>query len=355
MVSVEGVSRNTGIVTKATWRNLELQIAPDSDECLLTRKANKPVSLTEREQADILRELRGEGRRITNDPIFRLVSLDPVKFKAEFALGYFHDYVCSTGALERELRQAFVNTGCSLEEIIDHSQRWLPLRHKFLPDSSALVNFGSRICAGGPNVLLAFKRSKKYGSDYVFFSKRRSAEVASGELIMSLIPMGYHQPTSLATAASEIPLAISIYRETFEELFGGTELEGESNHVAPLWYLDKYHPLAWFRDNPKSFTLEIVSFGLNLMHGNYEYAVLFAVHEPDFWDRFNQFIQVNWEVKDSETPLISTADPEQLARLICSGPWVGSSLFALVECLQRLASHDRSGGVRLPMMSSLLA
>jgi hypothetical protein len=357
VVSLDGTLIHTGVVAREEWRNLGIRIGRDSGECTLVEKAGTVPSLSGQERREILRAFSDEGRVVVDRPIFRLVGLDTEqgRFGVKLALDTFHDYMCSTGALEGELYQALIDADFSPGEVLKDSERYLRLRHKFLLDANALMGFQSRMCAGGAHVLMAFRRPANSGNDYVFFARRRSTEVATGESVMTLIPMGYHQPTLLSTARHEVPLAMSVYRETYEELFGGTELEEEPKHVTPGWYLRKYHPLAWLLDHPTSFAIEIASFGVSLMPGNYEFAVLFAVHDPQFWAQFSEMIQLNWEVQDTETPLISTADPSQLAWLVKENTWVGSSLFALAECLPRLAEMDETNTVRLPPINTLLA
>ncbi len=317
VVSVKGKTTDTAVVTRKEWRNLRLRIAPNSEECSLTESSGVPT-LSGREREALLGALKKEGRRIDDKPIFRLVSFDISSDTSRFnlALDRFYNYLCSTGALERELYQALIDSDFYPQNVIKDSQRFLPLRSRFLPDAAALMNPGNRMCAGGPHVLLAFRRPKESGNDYAFFARRRSAEVATGDRLISMVPMGYHQPTSESTTRDEIPLAMSIYREIYEELFGGKEVEETSDYAAPGWYLKKYHPLAWLMDNPKSCRSEIVSFGISLVPGNYEFAVLLVVDDPEFWARFNGMIQLNWEVNDTQTPLISTANAAQLAWLV---------------------------------------
>jgi len=305
----------------------------------------------------LIETMRREGRRLIDLPLYRLLSLDcsQGKAKLEFAIDHFFNYLCSTGALERELYQALIDNDLSVKQVLTDVRRSLPLRHRFVPDAASLVNFSGRMCAGGPHVLMAFRRGPQDGNDYVFFARRRAAAVATGDRLMTLIPMGYHQPTSGASSRVELPIATTVFREAYEELFGGKEVEGESMRSVPLWYLTEYHPLAWFKANPSAFTLQIVSVGIGSMLCNYEIAVLFAIHDPRFWNQFSHTMQLNWEVEDTETPLISTANPDQLRSLITQNTWVGSSLFALIECLGQLSHVAEGKTVHFPDCRAVLS
>ena len=107
-------------------------------------------------------------------------------------------------------------------------------------------------------------------------------------------------------------------------------------HVEARWYMSQPQ-LAWFEENPGSFTLELVSFGLNLLDGTYEFGVLLVVHDEQFWKKFGRTTTLNYEFNDSETPLYSTVDADRLASLVTDPRCADVSLIVLVEGLRRLA------------------
>jgi hypothetical protein len=51
--------------------------------------------------------------------------------------------------------------------------------------------------------------------------------------------------------------------------------------------------LAWFRTNRRGFRLEVVSFGLNLMDGTFEFGVLLVVTDPSYWEEFADGISLD--------------------------------------------------------------
>jgi hypothetical protein len=144
-----------------------------------------------------------------------------------------------------------------------------------------------------------------------------------------------HQPVTLANALEETSVAATVYRETWEELFGGKEVEGEDEHFKPLWFMSKPQ-LDWFRENRGGFTLEVVSFGLNLMDGTFEFGVLLAVTDPSYWEQFADGIVPNKEFKDSETAPFHTTDKARLASILTEPRFADTSRIALIEGLRRL-------------------
>jgi hypothetical protein len=145
-----------------------------------------------------------------------------------------------------------------------------------------------------------------------------------------------HQPDLVANARKEAPIAATVYRETLEELFGGKEVETSNGHQADRRYRFA-EQLHWFETaNPKQFILELVSFGLNLFDGTFEFGVLLVVKDERYWRRYEGDIQVNDEVDDNKTPPFSTKDTKGLAEIIEDPRCADTSLIALVEGLRRL-------------------
>jgi hypothetical protein len=98
--------------------------------------------------------------------------------------------------------------------------------------------------------------------------------------------------------------------------------------------------LAWFKENPDSFILEVVSFGLNLIDGTYEFGVLLVVKDEQYWEKFGGTMTPNEEVDDSETPLYSTLDPDRLASIMTDPRCADASLIVLLEGLRRLSQLE---------------
>ena len=253
---------------------------------------------------------------------------------ASFSLAEYKNYKVTLGLLEEELVQALVDADLDPKLAFEKRESLLMGRNKFLRDCKTIAEYSNRLCVGGTNVLLAFRRSEE--NDFVFFLKRRSRKVSTGRGVFSLIPSGMHQPDLVANARKEAPIAATVYRETLEELFGGKEVETSNGHQADRRYRFA-EQLHWFETaNPKQFILELVSFGLNLFDGTFEFGVLLVVKDERYWRRYEGDIQVNDEVDDNKTPPFSTKDTKGLAEIIEDPRCADTSLIALVEGLRRL-------------------
>jgi hypothetical protein len=163
-----------------------------------------------------------------------------------------------------------------------------------------------------------------------------------------LVPSGMHQPTNKANAAFETSIAATVYRETYEELFRGKEVTGKDEHLAPLWYMHKA-PLKWITEHRNRVITEIVSFGLNLIDGAYEFGVLLVINDKEYWETFQEEMSLDEEFDDSETPNFSTLDASRLASLLTDTNCADTSLIALVQGLRRL-KEIAPGRVSLPSL-----
>lgn len=323
----------TNIATSHQWRGLSLRMSPADAHRFAIRESEPPWRRTTPAEVEALRtELRSRGITFHNKPIYCLQSFDPLgrSVLATFLLGQYADYKLKLGKLEEELASALAAAHFQPERA---KRELMPFRNELLPDAAAIANYGGRLCAGGTNILLAFRRSKP--NDFVFYVKRRSSKVSTGKGVLSLLPSGMHQPTTRANAEEESSVAVTVLREMYEELFGGKEVEGEDRHLKPLRFM-RDPRIAWFTDHKRGFKLEIVSFGLNLLDGTYEFGVLLAVLDPRYWDEFGDDMEPNEEFDDTDTRPFSTMEAERIAWLLTNPRCADVSLIAIVEGLRRL-------------------
>jgi hypothetical protein len=345
--SVDGHEITTNIVTSDSWLGLATPISERafrSFPLLQPSVPLPPISELERHQLEEL--LRKRGIRFHDNPIYCLQSFTPhdPRTIASFSMAHYIDYKLKLGWLEEELALALVNSDFAPKTAYSKRQSLMPLRNELLPDSKTMADYGRRLCAGGTNILLLFRKPDQEG--FCFLVKRRSGKVSTGRRLFSLLPSGMHQPTTRANAREETSIAATVYRETYEELFGGKEVERDDKHVEPRWYMSQPQ-LAWFEENTGSFTLELVSFGINLVDGTYEFGVLLVVQDEQYWKKFGRTTTLNYEFHDSETLLYSTVDAERLASLMTDPRCADVSLIVLVEGLRRLAQLD-PGRINLP-------
>ena len=162
--------------------------------------------------------------------------------------------------------------------------------------------------------------------------------------LLSVIPKAFHQPSALPhsrTLRSEVRPSATMYRELFEEILGGREVEIADRDLEPLWFIDHSRPLRWLRENPGSYLGLCVALATNLLSGNHEIGTLLVIHDPKFWRLFESALRPNWEVGNlircSTRPGIHTGPKRGLAGLITSTEgWTSEGLLVLIEGLARL-------------------
>jgi hypothetical protein len=309
--------------------------------------------LTEEDSIRTLRNYLEEGRRIFNQPLFRLLKYQSkkTKFMIEFGLTDFVQYVTTCGFLEDELFQALIDMDLDPTKVHANSEHLMPARSRFLPDSSSLFDFKSRLCAGGLSVLLAFMRPRP-DNDFVFFVKKRSKEVAAGHGLLSLVPMGYHQPLLTTDASHEVSLESTVFREVFEEVFGGSEVISQDGHLVPGWFMRARPEMKWFVDNPGHFIFETVGFAWSLLLGDYNAAILMAVLNLDYWGQFASKFAANYEHDTDHNMLVSTRDSAAISKLLRDPTFVDPGRFTLIRALKRLQKLEPSR-VKLPRIDEL--
>jgi len=132
-----------------------------------------------------------------------------------------------------------------------------------------------------------------------------------------------------------------MYRELFEEVLGGREVELAGRDLQPMWFVDKSKPLRWLQERPDSYQALCVGVGINLLSGNYEIGTLLVIHDPKFWRAFEQVLRPNWEVANlircSTLPAPSASPQRGLSGLIrATDQWTSEGLMILVEGLASL-------------------
>ena len=83
-------------------------------------------------------------------------------------------------------------------------------------------------------------------NDFYFPTNRRGWEVSTGRGRFGTLPMGYHQHG--IDAEAEIRPSFTVFREIYEELFGGKEVE-QGKGLKHDWFFGQCEPLRWLREN----------------------------------------------------------------------------------------------------------
>jgi hypothetical protein len=149
--------------------------------------------------------------------------------------------------------------------------------------------------------------------------------------------MGYHEP--MHDPSAEVSPAFTVFRELYEELFGGTEHVRLRTLARPQLFYRGNRPLEWLRAHASSFDLVLTAVGINLLLGNYEFTYVLVVDDTHFWDQFGPDLIVNWETEHGQAlDIVSSRDGGALLQRLSARNWAGSALMAFVEGLDFLAA-----------------
>jgi hypothetical protein len=281
---------------------------------------------------------------LMNNPLYRLTAVDVSQNRISATLGVttFAAYALTADLLEDELLDSIAG--------IPHEPRGngLPLRDLYLPSIDGARSLDQRICAGGPACLLAVATA----DDYLVAIQERSRRVINVPGRLAVIPKAFHQPLG---GTQETALSESIERELEEELLGRQDLEELSaetaRRAAPRHPQAISEPMRWLLEHPDVYHLTCTAFGINMLSGNYEFACTVIIDDPTWWDTYGDRVQANWEAK--RLHCYSTRHPERISDLIADPRWSNEGLFALLEGLRSLATHDPSRVSLPPIAVSL--
>jgi len=255
------------------------------------------------------------GARIWDDDIHRLLSVRLTRnsLHATFTWDRYFSCRLTAGLMREEMA-----TGRLL------------LRDTLAPTVQSLTDFHTRRTGGGVQMLCAFARE----DDFVLPLQVRSSRVGEAAGSYGVVPMAYHQGAVEPSATA--------LREVAEELFGG-----EENSPSYL-----HHPaIQWLLSHRSRMHMEATAFFLNLVHGNYDFAMLLAVLDPGFYRQFGGTLVTSWE---SEAHLmVSSRDHHLLGELLRAPNWEPQTLGTFVEGLIRLREIDpeRTANLHLNRLS----
>jgi hypothetical protein len=338
---IEGKPVFTSIVGKQNYLQLNLELLDSNEECILKSGAPESFNIPAEIAGQILADIEQRELRIWDAPIYNLTSfsVNQSVLRAEFVLGHFMQYRLSLGALWDELVQALIDSKYSVDKLLSERERCLSFRQKFLSNSRAIADYSKRICVGGVNVMVALQRPDPW-DDFAIPVQRRSAILSEGQNMISLVPQAFHQ--HMIDPYEGVSFSRTIYRELFEELFGGEEATKDLKRLREDWYMEVCKPFEWLRGNRNHYRLVCTGFGLNLMSGTYEIAILLIVRNPSFWKKFSPMLITNWETAEAISPLISSKDAETLRSMLSNPAWTGASLFSLCLGLCYLSNLEPS-------------
>lgn len=346
--NVDGTLLNTHALTKPDWNTRQTELNFNDGSCSFTDKA-VTVKLPDIENVARLTSVI-ERKKLTldNRHIYSMTDFqyDQNCYQNEFSLIRFHKYKFTMGLIIDELYEAILDAEHDLELILQNPSHHLAVREMLLPSRQVLISPKNRVCAGG--VFVVFVMAREETKDYAVITQIRSPAVADNQKAISVIPRAFHQ--HMIDPEAEINVLWTVLRETYEELFGGEEVEGTSPRVRPDFYVDKCPAIKWLCENLHNITVELVSYAFNGLSGNYEYGILFAIHDPYFWKQFSCEMVVNWEAKAKK--LCSTSDTNKISLLLRDGDWATETLPPMIEGLMRLKELQPSK-VALPELNAV--
>jgi hypothetical protein len=265
------------------------------------------------------------------------------------AIDQYVHYRVTMGALGDELVQALMDSQFRPDEVVARAETALPWRRRLLPNAAAVADYGARMCAGGVHVTFAIQRPAP-DDDFVIPLQKRSHLLSEGQAMMAVLPTAMHQP-SISAAAGK-PFHHTVFRELYEEVFGGDEVDDDAQHLAEDWYTaaSVCEPLAWMTEHPECFRMVLLGWGLNLLTGNYELAVLLVIRDPVFWEKYGHLLVTNWETAGSNSPLVSSKQTLDLKNLLENPAWTGGGIFSFASSLSYLERTEPTR-VRVPALS----
>jgi hypothetical protein len=333
----------TSILTCPDWLDLNCPLTRDHDRLTPAGPATDgqtPLGQYAAEAAARrLAETLIAGTQFVDAPLYRLAGIDVAKGRigGSLAVTRFAAYALTLDLLEGELADTVAAGGFPLPGS-------LPLRDRYLPSLDAVLDVGSRLCAGGALALCAIARpGSLYGdhADYMLLVQERSSSVINAARQLAVIPKGFHQP--MADYRNDARIAATLLREAEEELFGRTDIDGtlgEQHAADPMHPARLSEPMRWLlTEEPGALRMECTGFGLNLVSGNFEFACLIVIDSDEFWTRFGGHIEANWE--SSTLSLPSDGRPPSLTRP------VGYVREHLLGCLRTAGGHYGFPGLHL--------
>ncbi|WP_281383865.1 helix-turn-helix domain-containing protein [Promicromonospora sukumoe] len=328
---------STSILTRPDWLDLALPIGEEVDGLRLdAAPVARPTLDDVGRDAALQRaaEVERFGTTMVNRDLYRLIDLTISRagMKGRLAQADFIHYALTLDLLENELVDAIATNPRPRPGD-------LPLRDRYLPDLSAVLDVGTRLCAGGALALTAIARPKtwRHDGDYLLLIQERSNQVLNGSRRLSVIPKGFHGP--LVDVADDAPIGATLAREMEEELFGRADVDStvsESRQADPMHFSRLSEPMAWLmeRADERTWRMECTGFGYNLLTGNYEFASLVVIDDEEWWARFGGQIEANWESNNLRR--YSSRDRFLLDTLAHEPAWSTEGLFALLQGFRRL-------------------
>lgn len=334
----ENTKVQLAVISQADWIDLNFPLTYKTDLLALSSaKLDDSMMLDAvgaNQAARRLVEAASLNVTIVNSPLYRLKEFKVSRSGIVGSLGVipFVQYALTTDLLETELIDGLIGSNSSSTGV-------LPVRDRYLPTTASIFDVSQRSCCGGILALCAIARPADWQrgpADYVLLTQERGRRVLNGAGRISVIPRGFHQP--LTDFRADAPIRATLCRELEEELFHRADVDNtisEGRIADPMHPNRLSDPMRWLLKEPGRIRFECTGFGFNLINGNYEFACLAVIDDPEFWKRYGDRIEANWESDGLRQ--YSSRDRGGIRDLLQDEAWSSEGLFALIQGLRRLS------------------
>jgi hypothetical protein len=171
--------------------------------------------------------------------------------------------------------------------------RSTPIRDRALASAEDAMQCKLNAHAMGMTVALVYKD----GNELRVLIQERSRSVSTYGGALGVVPMFGCQTTDLSER-TEVSLVHNFLREVYEELYGGTSVEYDDQHVDPQWFFE--HPSIAYMANALDrgeLKLNLLGFGFDALNGQLIIAGMVLFDDPGFIKRELPMMTGNWEVR----------------------------------------------------------
>lgn len=293
------------------------------------------------------------GINIWNASIYSLYKLDSKNPIVEFVScsqsdDRFRLYRATYGSLSDELADSLAKYGIDkLRSKRKKINKYWKKRQRYLGTADDIVSLNgdsyycNRICAGGILALFAVDIQEGKNKDTAIIIQRRSKKVSDEPGVYAVVPKAFHGFN--IDSFNEVDLEYSVYRECYEELFGGDDKPAEPGYVIPQFY-KSLSPAMKDLMEKKGNNRDLKPLGIfwDLILGNFHVPFILHVKDPAWWTTHKDLIKVNWEVDEDVTPVIMLSETDKIIELLQEKKWASDSFFTFTEGLRWLCQNKET-------------
>jgi len=323
----------TASFTKSEWLGCPIQISESSSSSELIDMPSPDVCIPKNTTFMLINDLTSCGARLWNGPTYRLCAFNPHKPTGTWLFSEidFCRYRFTYGLLYDELLHTLWKCDFELDKVLANSNDLLPLRKSLMPNVHSISSFGDRICASAIEVLFAIARPAP-SNEFTIVTNVRSNEVCEAQNMRHVIPAGFHEPS--CSISMETNPFCTLFRELYEELFNGKEVEKSVKRMNWDFFFHFPGPMKWLYDHPNSWHLEFLGLSLSAITGVACIGYLLVIHDPLFCKKYWQVLEGRWETKTLD--LISSKKEQEVIAQLKKTDWIPEGLIVFAEGLRRL-------------------